>query len=79
MNAHRVYMKSIKRSKSYFKQERREIKKVIKNAINKGEMKTLKYIDYPENVEWLKKKGFNLTEVNSIIDAPQYEISWKDC
>lgn len=79
MNTHRVYMKSIKRSKSYFKQERREIKKVIKNAINKGEMKTLKYIDYPENVEWLKKKGFNLTEVNSIIDAPQYEINWKDC
>ena len=70
-------MKSIKRSKSYFKQERREIKKVIKNAINKGEMKTLKYIDYPENVEWLKKKGFNLTEVKSIIDAPQYEINWE--
>lgn len=72
-------MKSIKRSKSYFKQERREIKKVIKNAINKGEMKTLKYIDYPENVEWLKKKGFNLIEVNSIIDAPQYEINWEGC
>ena len=70
-------MKSIKRSKSYFKQERREIKKVIKNAMNKGEMKTLKYIDYPENVEWLKKKGFNLTEVKSIIDAPQYEINWE--
>ena len=79
MNAHRVYMKSIKISKYCFKQERREIKKVIKNAINKGEMKTLKYIDYPENVEWLKKKGFNLTEVNSIIDAPQYEINWEGC
>ena len=77
MNAHRAYMKSIKISKSCFKQERREIKKVLKNAINKGEMKTLKYIDYPENVEWLKRKGFNLTEVNNIIDAPQYEINWE--
>ena len=79
MNAHRVYMKSIKMSKSCFKQECREIKKVIKNAINEGKMKTLKYIDYPENVEWLKRKGFNLTEVKSVIDTSQYEINWEGC
>ena len=61
-----------KRLKRRIRNERNQIKEEINNSI--GYCYYIRII-YKENIDWLKKKGFKITEIN---DKAEYKISWSD-
>lgn len=58
-----------KRLKSRIQNERNQIKEEINNSIGYC------YIDiiYKENIDWLKKKGFKITETK---EKSEYKVEW---
>lgn len=60
-----------KRLKRLIQNERNQIKEEINDNIGYC------YVDiiFEDNFEWLKKKGFKITEIN---DKAEYKISWSD-
>lgn len=77
MNAHKLNTKSTRLYKKYIKKERQEIKNKILQAAGCGKKKTEYFIDCPENLEWLKEKGFKFEEYKNSIH--RYLISWEGC
>lgn len=69
--AKRDCKKNAKRLKAFIRGERNRIKEEINNSIGYC------YIDiiFDDNFEWLKKKGFKITETK---DKAEYRISWSD-
>lgn len=67
--AKRDYKKNDKRLKAFIRDERNRIKKEINDNIGYC------YIDiiFDNNFEWLKKKGFKITETN---EKGEYKIVW---
>lgn len=77
MNAHKLNIKSTRLYKKCIKKERQEIKNRILYAAGCGKKKTEYFIDCPENLEWLKEKGFKFEEYKNSIH--RYLISWEGC
>ena len=69
--AKRDCKKNAKRLKVFIRGERNRIKEEINNSIGYC------YVDiiFEDNFEWLKKKGFKITEAK---DKAEYKISWGD-
>lgn len=69
--AKRDCKKNAKRLKAFIRGERNRIKEEINNSIGYC------YIDiiFDDNFEYLKKKGFKITETK---DKAEYRISWGD-
>lgn len=63
--------KNAKRLKVFIRDERNQIKEEINDNIGYC------YVDiiFEDNFEWLKKKGFKITETK---DKTEYKISWGD-
>lgn len=77
MNAHKLATKHTRLYKKCMKKERQEIKNRILQAAGHGAKKTESFIDCPENLEWLKKRGFKFKEYENSIH--RYLISWEGC
>ncbi len=79
MNAHKLNIKSIKEQNRLVKQERQHIKDVCSRAANTGNKQIHMYIDYSENINWLKSRGFKVIQGEDVICNTLYLISWEDC
>lgn len=79
---HKRNLRKVKRNCRYIakglkrriRNERNQIKEEINNSIGYCYCICIDII-YKENIDWLKKKGFKITEIN---DKAQYRISWSD-
>lgn len=64
------------RAERKIKKERCEIRRKIRNAVNLNRYEIDCIIIYPENVDWVKKMGF---QIETCEDSNRYLISWEDC
>lgn len=78
MNAHKAAVKTAKAHKANVKDERYWMKVAIKETIRQGKECITRSIYYTENLDWLKKNGFQYTKHPHYGDY-YYIISWKDC
>lgn len=77
MNAHKLNAKPTRAYKKHVKEERKCLKRTILRAADEGKKQCDQYVDCPENLEWLKEKGFKFKEYK---DSDQrYNISWDGC
>lgn len=77
MNAHKAAIKTAKAHRANVRAERYWMKVGIKDAVHHGKECITKTIYYTENLDWLKKNGFQYTKHPHYEDL--YIISWKDC
>lgn len=76
MNAHKAAVKTAKARRANIRDERYWTKVDIKDAAHHGKECITKTIYYIENLDWLKKNGFQYTKHSHYEDL--YIISWKD-
>lgn len=81
-NAKAVYKRNVREAKRECRVNTRELKRLIRNEHNqiKEEINNsigYCYIDivFEDNLIWLEKKGFKITETK---DKAKYRISWSD-
>lgn len=81
-NAKAVYKRNVREVKRDCRDNAKRLKRLIQNERNqiKEEINDnigYCYVDiiYKENIDWLKKKGFKITETK---DKAEYRISWRD-
>lgn len=75
MNANKMAKKTKKAYKADIKSERSLIKAFIDNASIFCRAYAEKEISHNENLEWLKRKGFEITKVPDTNHT--YKISWE--
>lgn len=75
MNANRIAIKTKKVRKDNIKVERSTIKDYIKKTVEFGLTDFATGIEHNENLEWLKRKGFEVTQIPNTKHT--YKISWE--
>lgn len=81
-NAKAVYKRNVREAKKECRVNTRELKRLIRNEHNRIKEEINNsigccYIDivFEDNLVWLEKKGFKITETK---DKAKYRISWSD-
>lgn len=75
MNAHTVAIKTKKSIKGIIWAERTIIKEYIKTVASNGKTEVEKAVNYEINLNWLKRKGFEVTKIQDTKHT--YKISWE--
>lgn len=81
-NAKIIYKRNVREAKRKSKVNTRELKRLIQNERNRIKKEINDNIGYcyinivfDDNLVWLEKKGFKITETK---DKAEYKISWSD-
>lgn len=75
MNARSVAIKTKKSIKGIIRAERTIIKEYIKTVATNGRTEVEKVVNYEINLNWLKRKGFEVTKIPDTKHT--YRISWE--
>lgn len=77
MNIRKIAVKSKCLRNRHIKEERTGLEIIISRTESEGNKQVDTYIYYPENIEYLKTKGFKVTQVESVFTTHKYNINWE--
>lgn len=77
MSIRKIAVKSKYLRNRHVKEERAGLEIIISRTECEGNKQVDTYIYYPENIEYLKTRGFKVTQVESVFTTRKYNINWE--